>query len=199
MVRFASPAGLREIEVLELRYVNAAGRQPRILSAGGGPSPACGQGKNIVVPVPGADSAQICPPWRSMIRRTLARPIPEPSKPLVPVKLLEGLEEVRRVLHVEAHAVVGDVEQVLLAMQAAANPMNAGWLSRENFQALPSRFSRVFADQGSRRRRRRDPYPRGCGPAAPDRDRRGRRGSPGRWPRRRWIRCSSGGSRRWRA
>ena len=78
------------------------------LSAG---SSVAGRMKWKVAPWPGADSAQMRPPWRASTRRTLARPMPVPANSRRRVQALEHAEQLAGVGHVEAGAVVAHAER----------------------------------------------------------------------------------------
>ncbi len=90
-----------------------AGSQSVIIS-----SPSAWAGEVEGRRLPSSASAQTRPPCRVTMRCTLARPMPVPSNSRGGVQALEHAEQLVRVLHVEAHAVVAheedDVSPVLL-------------------------------------------------------------------------------------
>ena len=77
-----------------------------------------GREKLNVAPRSGLPSAQVRPPCRSMMRRTLARPIPVPSKCRRAVQPLEDAEKLVAVVRVETDAVVAHKDHVLAAVTA---------------------------------------------------------------------------------
>jgi hypothetical protein len=101
--------------------------------------------KKTVVPVPG-DGFH---PYRSAVAFDDAAHAGEADagalEAVAFVELLEGLEQPGGVLHVESDAVVGDVEQVFVAVGASAHLDQRGVaVPRVNFQAFPIRFSRAL-------------------------------------------------------